>query len=315
MTGLRTVQDGLSDFQNWASDPRPRIGLGLPFFDKYTNGGLAKSECMMFLAYSSVGKTWLALNMIANNPDMPTMFASLEMSWRQVASRLVAITTGVPTWNLERAIKNGEYPGQFMETMQRFPYLFGNDASDQSIKSIGQSIEAANKRLHDKQIRLVVIDYLELISGNGLLGKVEQVDKAAQKVRSIAKDYDCSVAVLHQAGKGSGTGGFEPLNLDDGKYGGHHPMDAVVGAYAPRLNKKLDQLERRAVREDLYLQLLKNRNGMAEPEGVRHRLSTETGKITPWGEVSSGPSVQRDFFEPSENPYEDLDAHMAKVGF
>jgi replicative DNA helicase len=315
MSGIRNVQDGLNDFCNWATDTRPRIGLGLPFFDDFTGGGLAKAECLMALAYSSVGKTWLGLNAIANNPDVPTLFASIEMSWRIVSSRLVALATNVPTWTLEQQIKRGEQPGQLMDTMAKFPYLFGNDSSDQSIKSIGQSIEAANQRLHDRKIRLVVIDYLELLAGNGLLSKNEQVDKAAQKVRALAKDYDCSVIVLHQVGKGSNTGGYEPLSLDDGKYGGHHPMDAVVGMYAPRLNKKLDQLERRAVREDLYLQLLKNRNGMAEPEGVKHRLSTETGKITPWGVEIPGPGVQRDFFERAHNPYEDLDAHMAKVGF
>ncbi len=298
MTGIRNVHDGLSDFVTWASDIRPRIGLGLPFFDNFTGGGLAKAECAMILAYSSVGKTWMALNAIVNNPETPTLFCSIEMSWRQVASRLVAIGTGVPTWTLESTIKAGGAPGQLGDTMQRFPLLLGNDASDQSVKAIGQSIEAASKRLNT-DIRLVVIDYLELISGSGLLGKSEQIDRAAQKVRALAKDYDCSVIVLHQVGKGSNTGGFEPLNLDDGKYGGHHPMDAVVGMYAPRLQKGLDSTERRAIRDVVYCQLLKNRNGMAEPEGVKHRLSPETGKITPYGVPVAGPGRQDDFFSHS----------------
>lgn len=297
MTGLRNVQEGLQDFVTWATDPQPRIGLGLPFFDNFTGGGLAKAECMMAMSYSSVGKTWLGLNAIANNPDVPTLFASIEMSWRQVASRLTAIHTGVPTWDLEAVLRSGGRPGQLNDTMQRFPLLVGCDASDQSVKSIGQSIETASRRLN-QNIRLVIIDYLELISGNGLLGKGEQVDRAAQKVRALCKDFDCSVILLHQVGKGSGTGGFEPLNLDDGKYGGHHPMDAVVGLYAPRLDKRLDPTERRSIRDVLYAQLLKNRNGMAEPDGVKHRLSPQTGKITPYGVPVAGQGFQHDLFEP-----------------
>jgi replicative DNA helicase len=301
VTGIRNVQEGLQDFVTWASDPQPRIGLGLPFFDEFTSGGLAKAECAMAMSYSSVGKTWLGLNCIVNNRDVPTFMASIEMSWRQVCSRLVAIETGVPTWDLEAALKAGGRPGQLMDTMQRFPLLVGNDASDQSVKSIGQSIEAATKRLGEN-IRLVIIDYLELISGNGLLGKGEQVDRAAQKVRALCKDYDCSVIVLHQVGKGSGTGGYEPLNLDDGKYGGHHPMDAVIGMYAPRLDKRLDPTERRSMRDVLYCQLLKNRNGMAEPEGKKYRLSPTTGKITPYGALVPGDGYQSDFFEGYTEP-------------
>lgn len=314
MSGIRNVQEGLQDFVTWATDPQPRIGLGLPFFDNFTGGGLAKAECAMALSYSSVGKTWLALNAIVNNRDVPTHFASIEMSWRIVCSRLVAIETGVPTWDLEANLKAGGRPGQLMDTMQRFPLLVGNDASDQSIKSIGQSIELATKRL-GQQIRFVIIDYLELISGNGLMGKGEQVDRAAQKVRALAKDYDCSVLVLHQVGKGSNTGGYEPLNLDDGKYGGHHPMDAVIGMYAPRLDKRLDPVERKAMRDVLYCQLLKNRNGMAEPDGVKHRLSPATGKITPYGAPVPGDGFQSDFFRGYPEPAVDEDeGHRERVG-
>ena len=52
----------------------------------------------MVLAYSSVGKTSIGLNMIARNKRVPTVMFSIEMSWRMVTSRLTAIETGVPTW-------------------------------------------------------------------------------------------------------------------------------------------------------------------------------------------------------------------------
>jgi replicative DNA helicase len=311
MSGIRNVQEGLDGFVQWATDPQPRIGLGLPFFDDYTGGGLAKAECAMVMAYSSVGKTWMALNAIVNNPDVPTYFASIEMSWRQVCSRLAAISTGVPTWDLEKMLRNGTVPGQLMDTMRTFPNLIGNDGSDQSIKSISQSITDASKRL-GQAIRLVVIDYLELIAGNGLMGKGEQVDRAAQKVRSLCKDHDCSVIVLHQVGKGSNTGGYEPLNLDDGKYGGHHPMDAVIGMYAPRLDKRMDNMERRAIRDVVYCQLLKNRNGMAEPEGVKHRLAPETGKLSPWGMQLPSIGWQSTLTQGYVDS-EDVEDHMEKV--
>lgn len=282
MTGLASVADGIDSFHAWAADPRPRIGMGLPFFDDNTRGGLAKAECMMVLAYSSGGKTWAALNTIANNPQVPTLFFSLEMSWRQVVARLTAITTGIPTWELEAQIKQGTRPVQLLNTISKFPFLMGDDTSEMSVKDMNAQIRKAGDTI-GQPIRLVVIDYLELIGGAGLLGKAEQVDKAAQKIRALAKDNDCSVMVLHQVSKTDGSGGFEPLSLDSGKFGGHHPMDAVVGMYVPRLNRKLSPEERKRVETDVYFQLLKNRNGKADPEGVRHTLNPNTGRITPWG--------------------------------
>lgn len=279
--GLRDVRAGFDDYRAWATDPTPRIGFGLPFFDGPTRGGIAKAECAMILAYSSVGKTSLGLNMIVNNPKIPTLFFSLEMSWRLVVARLAAIATGTPTWELESLLKQGLYPQQLVDTGVMFPQLYGVDTSELSIKDMKQHVADASMKM-GTQVRLILIDYLELIGGAGLLGKSEQVDKAAQKIRALAKDCDCSVVVLHQVGKGDGSDGHKPLSLDSGKYGGHHPMDYVIGAYAPRLNRELDHRARKNIEEELFLQLLKNRSGKAAPEGVRHRLSTVTGRLSEW---------------------------------
>lgn len=280
-SSLRDVRAGLIDYQAWSTDPTPRIGVGLPFFDGPTHGGLAKAECAMILAYSSVGKTSLALNVIVNNPLIPTVFFSIEMSWRLVVARLAAIETGTPTWELERALQEGRYPPELIATSNRYPVLLGNDQSEISVKEMKAVVEEAGRKL-GKPIRLVVIDYLELIGGGGMLGKSEQVDKLTVKIRALAKDCDCSVLVLHQVGKGDGSDGHKPLSIDSGKYGGHQPFDAVIGAYAPRLNRELTESAQKDVEDEIYLQLLKNRGGTARPTGVRHRLSPVHGRLSEW---------------------------------
>lgn len=305
MSGLRNLQQGIESFVSWARDSQSRIGIGLPVFDENTRGGLAKAECMMVMAASSAGKTWVALNAIANNPQVPTLFCSLEMSWRQVAARLTAITSGVPTWEMEKEIKADRMPGPLYDTVSKFPYLLCNDTSEQSIKDISASIKQGSDMI-GKPIRLVVIDYLELIGGAGMLGKAEQVDKAAQKIRGLAKDHDCSVIVLHQVGKGDGSAGAEPLSLESGRYGGHAPFDAVLGLYAPRLNRNLSADDRDLIKSDVWLQLLKSRNGQPHPDGVKHTLNPMTGRITPWGVQQSLPArgFQPSFDQQSEDPYD-----------
>ena len=288
---IRDVANGFDDYRPWANDPTPRIGMGLEFFDGPTRGGIAKAECAMILAYSSVGKTSLALNWIVNNPQTPTIFFSLEMSWRLVVARLAAINTGTPTWELEDLVKrHGGNPPQLSATAYRYPHLLGVDSSELGMKDMKQAVLEGSQKL-GRQIRLVVIDYMELVGGAGLLGKSEQIDRVAVKIRALAKDTDTSVVVLHQVGKGDGSDGYLPLSLDAGKYGGHHPMDYVIGAYAPRLDRKLGKDERERIKEEMFLQLLKNRSGMAAPTGVRHRLSPFTGKLSEWSATPSYTSL------------------------
>jgi hypothetical protein len=280
---LQRVRDGLQQYQTDTLDPRPRVGFGLPTIDKLFGGGLRKAQCCMVMAVSSVGKTTIGLSAIAANPDVATLMFSIEMTWPQVVARLTSMTTGTPEWELEEAMKSGEYPKQMLDTSNRYPLLLGDDASEMPVKEMKLQVEKARQQL-GMPIRLILIDYLELIGGAGLMGKGEQVDKAAVKVLSLAKDTGASVVLLHQVGKGDGGGGFKPLSLESGRYGGHQPMHAVVGAYAPRLNPELKPAELEAVRDDLYLQVLKNRvTGRAHPEGMRMRLDPTTGKLSEWG--------------------------------
>lgn len=305
---LRSVRDGVSDYVAWAQDPTPRIPLGLPFFDKPTSGGIAKAECCMVLAYSGVGKTSLALNMIAANPSVPTVFFSIEMSWRLVMARLAAIDSGVPTWELEADMRDGVIPQALIDAGIKYPNLLGCDRSEISVKEMGSLVLDAGRSL-GKPVRLVIIDYLELIGGAGMLGKSEQVDKAATKVRALGKDCDTSVVVLHQVGKGDGGGGSKPLGADSGRYGGNAPMDYVIGASAPRLNPELTERQVEECQEELYLQLLKNRSGKSRPAGVKHRQSQNTGRVSPWSDhiySTTSPGYQATLTTPAR-PAPDLE--------
>jgi len=284
--GPRNVAAGFGELSVWVNDPTPRIGWGLSFFDGPTGGGIALGESCMVLAYSSVGKTTIGLNIIANNPHVPALFMSLEMGWRQVVSRLAAMLHGVSTKDMEAQMKAGGGWNPYAQAvMDRYPYLICDDTPAITLKDAKASVRRATELNNGLRPKIIVWDYMELIGGSGLLGKAEAVDRSAQKLRDFHRDHEIDAAgiILHQVGKGSDTGGHKPLALDDGKYGGHHPMDYVVGAYAPRLERGLSKPDFDRVRPELYLQLLKNRNGGAEPSGIRYHQDPVSMRITDWG--------------------------------
>lgn len=285
---VRNLAEGFQDYEGWISDPRPRISFGIPFFDDATNGGIARSEIAMMMAFSSVGKTTLALNIIANNPDVPVLFFSLEMNWRMVAARLAAITSGMSTKEIENHYRAGSRPGVVQKTVDTYRKLVCDDTPAITLKDSKDSFRLATEKLGEPP-RLVIWDYLELIGGSGLMGKSEQVDRASEKLRNWTREHDCASLVLHQVGKGDAGGGSKPLDLGSGRYGGHAPMDFVLGAYAERLNADISPDRRRAVQDEVHLQLLKNRAGMAHPDGVRHRLDHLTMRLTDWHALPPAP--------------------------
>jgi replicative DNA helicase len=278
---IQTVADGFKSYREWATDTRPRIGTGHSWFDLPTGGGIARSELGMFIAFSGVGKTTWALSVIKANPDVPILFFSMEMSWRMVVARLAAMELGVSTKQLEADMAAGNEPAGFQAITDKYRGLVCDDTSDISLKEATTSFEAATDILGTKP-RLVIWDYLELISGGGLMSKSEQVDKAAVKLRSWTRNHDTSSLVLHQISQESG--GYKPLTLSSGRYGGYQPCDFVLGAYREELNPDLTVEEFQRCRNSIHFQLLKNRNGQTEPRGVKYRLDPVTMTFTPWGQ-------------------------------
>jgi KaiC/GvpD/RAD55 family RecA-like ATPase len=279
VVGPRSVQAGLDELRDWATDPTPRVGIGLDAIDKPLKGGMARSEIMMVLAPSSVGKTTLALNALVNNPLQPAIFFSLEMGWRMVASRLVALHTGVSTWEQERRLRDGAPLAEAMTTAQQFPLLWCDDTPANTFKGFSESMEAYTKRF-DNPPRIVVIDYAELIGGVGALSGADVMDKISKKVRDWTRMWDCSTILLHQVGKGD-SDGSEALSLTSGRFGGHAPMDYVIGLSAPRLERGIDKRKFEECKDHLGIQLLKNRSGEAQPAVRMHRQNGVSLKITP----------------------------------
>jgi replicative DNA helicase len=276
----------------------------MDWFDSPTGGGLARSEIAMFQAFSSVGKTTVGLNIIRNNPHIPTLMFSLEMNWRMVAARLAAMEMACSTQDIERVLKaGGDVPG-LQAVADKFHDFVCDDTPSITLKAATVAFERATERCGTPP-RLVLFDYLELVGGSGgLSGKSEQVDKISAKLRDWTREHDCSTIVLHQLSQG--TGGWKPMAMHDGRYGGYQPMDFVAGAYAPRLNPDLPQSDFEQVKEDIFFQLLKQRNGAPDPVGKRYRLDAKTMRIGPHGQIRDyrplGEAPQRLEHQPSGMP-------------
>ena len=180
-------------------------------------GGLHKSDLIILAGRPSMGKTALATNIAFNvarrhraerQVDGTTKtveggvvgFFSLEMSGVQLAMRLLAETTGIPTTRLRK----GEFDLQQFEdlvsaekTLETIP-LHIDDTGGLSLAALAAR---ARRLQRQKGLDLIVVDYLQLVTTSGLRrndGRVQEVSEVTQGLKALAKELDIPVIALSQ---------------------------------------------------------------------------------------------------------------------
>lgn len=285
----------VEEHYRWATSTQPRIPLGWNFFDGATSGGIASGEVAMVLAYSGVGKTWIGINIIANNPQIPCVFFSLEMHARMLVQRLAACYCEVPTWQIEQDSATGR-SAALEKIVTDFPFFSVQDEPGTSLKDMAEGIREAQEAWHGVRPRVVVVDYLELVRTSGLLSSLEAADKVSREIKNFARAEDVALIVLHQVNsnemaRASGDrngdyrrvadNGHLPLTRKAARFGADVAADYTVAAFRPSLDPEMPESVRQARQNEIFFQLLKNRGGSTlHLGGVPYQLDLDSWRIT-----------------------------------
>jgi replicative DNA helicase len=281
LRGLPSLRDELA---LWALSDIPRVPIGYGIFDLRTGGGIAPGEVMIFLARTGVGKTWFAINVLANNPEVPAMFFSLEMHGRYVLQRLAAVHQNTPTDGIEATLTRKGSANAVDQTVRDFPLLLVEDEPGIGLGDMLEQVELYGE-MHEKPVKLVVIDYIELIKSFGQ-SQQENVDRITWKLKDFARQADVAVIALHQVKRGESKRGVQnqghvPLSMTDARFGGEMAADYMMGMYKPALDPKLLPAVADSLESDVRLQFLKTRTGGGiDPWGTQHHWDGDTGRIT-----------------------------------
>ena len=281
LRGLPALSDELSQ---WALSDIPRVPTGYEIFDSRTGGGIAPGEVMIFLARTGVGKTWFAVNVLANNPTIPSMLFSLEMHGRYILQRLAAVHQNTPTVKIEATLMRKGTANAVDQTVRDFPLLLVDDEPGLGLGDMLEMVELYGET-HGEPVKLVVIDYIELIQSFGQ-SQQENVDRITWKLKDFARQADVAVIALHQVKRGESKQGVQnqghvPLAMTDARFGGEMAADYMMGMYRPSMNPKLMPEAALMGANDVRLQFLKTRTGGGiEQFGVQHHWNPDSGKIT-----------------------------------
>lgn len=186
------------------------IRTGYYDLDKLT-AGLQNNELIIVGARPSVGKTAFALNLIRNiivNERIPVFFASLEQAHGELAERMLAAQSRVDSHKIRTGRLDDMDAKKLMSsaegligTKESPVKLFIDDTPRQNLLRIA----ATARRLQYREgIRLVVIDYLQLIEPeNRREPRQEQVSQISRRLKFMARELGIPVIALAQMNRSS----------------------------------------------------------------------------------------------------------------
>ncbi len=259
----------LDDFEGGANtflDPSKRVkGMSTGFvrFDEMT-GGLHKGELFILAARPSMGKTALALNMAqyaATALEKTVAVFSLEMSKESLLTRMVCAEAMVDQQRFRAGYLNQDERmglSAAMSKLMRAP-LFVDDTAGTNL----MDIHAKLRRLKSQNgLDLVVVDYLQLMSGGGRRyeNRNQEVSAISRGLKLLAKELDVPMLVLSQLSRAPETrqGDHRP-QMSDLRESGSIEQDADLVAFIFR--EEVYKPDREDLKNRAELILAKQRNG------------------------------------------------------
>lgn len=208
------------------------ISTGLNELDEITNGW-QNGNLIILAARPSMGKTALALNFLRNaalNEKLPVAIFSLEMSKEQLIDRIISSECEI---ELEALKKRNLRPDQWHKLNSKSNNIYESQIIvDESSSLTINQVKAKAVRLKQKHnIGLIIIDYLQLLSGTKGKGNREQeISEISRGLKHIAKDLSIPVIALSQLSRAveSRTGGSKKPMLSDLRESGSIEQDADV---------------------------------------------------------------------------------------
>jgi replicative DNA helicase len=183
------------------------VETGFEDLDRLTTG-FHKSDLIILAARPAMGKTAMALNAIwhaSGEKKMPVAIFSLEMSKEQLVQRLISQTTRIPAQALRSGnVKAEDWPKlvRGVAEVARAP-IWIDDTAGVTLMEIRAKVRRLSSQLHaagERPLALVVVDYLQLMIGQGNRqeNRQQEIAEISRGLKVLARDLDVPVLAIAQ---------------------------------------------------------------------------------------------------------------------
>jgi len=257
------------------------ISTGLDELD-HKLGGLQASDLVIIAGRPGMGKTALATNIAFNiarayrgevRADGTTEavnggvvgFFSLEMSSEQLATRIIAEQSGVPSYKIRRGdITEHEFHlvTKAMQDMQSIPFYIDPTGGI----SIAQLTARARRLKRQRGLDVLVVDYLQLLSGSKSRqdNRVQELTEITTGMKALAKELNVPILALSQLSRQVEQRDDKRPQLSDLRESGSIEQDADVVMFV--------------YREEYYLKNKQPREGTPEFQDWQGQMERAHGR-------------------------------------
>ena len=212
------------------------IATGYIGLDRMTSG-LHADELIILAARPSVGKTAFVLNIAKNvavNLNETVAIFSLEMGAESLVERIICSHASINAGHLKTGkLTPEEYTQYFVATgaLSEAP-IFIDDTPGIRVAEI----RAKCRRLKQERnnLGLIVIDYLQLIEGNGKESRQQEVSEISRNLKKLAKELKVPVIALSQLSRGVEQRQDKRPIMSDIRESGSIEQDADIVAFLYR---------------------------------------------------------------------------------
>ena len=223
--------------------------------------GLQRSDLLLIAARPAMGKTAFALNLVQNaalKGDASVAVFSLEMSKEQLVQRMVAAQSSVEL----KKIKTGTLAANdWPRITDGMAVLSGAKIhiDDTPGIKISELRSKCRKLKIEKGLDLVLIDYLQLMEGEGHNeSRQQEIAKISRSLKILAKELDCPVVALSQLSRAPEQRADHRPMLSDLRESGSIEQDADIVMFLYRDEYYNPDTEKKNIGEVI---VAKNRHG------------------------------------------------------
>ncbi len=226
--------------------------------------GLQPSDLFILAARPSMGKTALVLNLahnVALKSHQSVLFFSLEMSKEQLVDRLLAMESGVDAWALRTGnLTDSDFEkiGHAMGALGEAP-IYIDDTPGITVSDLRTK---ARREAHQRPLGLIVVDYLQLMSGGARFGgdgnRVQEISEISRGLKGIARELNVPLIALSQLSRSVESRSPPHPQLSDLRESGSIEQDADVVAFIYREDYYNPDSERKGI---VDIMIKKHRNG------------------------------------------------------
>jgi replicative DNA helicase len=207
-------------------------GIPTGFIDlDYKTAGLQPSDFVLIAARPSMGKTAFALNVAqhaAIREDKATAIFSLEMSKEQLVNRLLCSEAMVDA----QKVRTGDLEDNEWDKLTVGSAILGGAPiyiDDTPGISVSEMKAKCRKLKLEKGLDLIIIDYLQLMSGNSKTeSRQQEISEISRSLKALAREMDAPVVALSQLSRACEARADHRPMLSDLRESGAIEQDADV---------------------------------------------------------------------------------------